>query len=218
MVYLKYLVVSFLPSKTGVLPTALRMTQLPLVTRGISLNVLWRRFTSSSSSPCMNLASTLSKAANACNQASESATPVTKHDSQQRLSNTAVVHTSYSAPGAARYNTWLLINLTPTGVVVSFLCLFFSTVTQSHPPPSPSSPLHSPFPTSLLLRVLQHHSWTWLMMQFLILVSQLLPDDVTQAVVNVVIMQQFRFTIGGRADCEHTAGTICKLHETCLEG
>lgn len=64
--YRKYLVVSFLPSKTGVLPTAFRMTQLPLVTRGINLKVLWRRFTSASLSPSMKRAITLSKAANAC--------------------------------------------------------------------------------------------------------------------------------------------------------
>lgn len=63
---LKYLVVSFLPNSTGVLPTAFLMTQLPLVTFGISLKVLCRRFTSTSSSPSMKRAMHLSKAANAC--------------------------------------------------------------------------------------------------------------------------------------------------------
>ncbi len=44
------------------------------------------------------------------------------------------------------------------------------------------------------------------------------PDDVTQAVVSVVIMQQFSFVTGGRADCEHTAVKMCKLYEDCLQG
>ena len=63
---LKYLVVSFLPRSTGVLPTAFLITQLPLVTFGISLKVLCRRFTSSSLSPSMKRAMHLSKAAKAC--------------------------------------------------------------------------------------------------------------------------------------------------------
>ena len=54
--YLKYLVVNFLPSNTGVLPTALRIIQLPLSMRGISLKVLCRLLTSTSesSSPATN--------------------------------------------------------------------------------------------------------------------------------------------------------------------
>lgn len=68
---LKYLVVSFLPSSTGVLPTAFLIIQLPLVTFGISLKVLCRRFTSASLSPSPSTkrATHLSKAANACTHA-----------------------------------------------------------------------------------------------------------------------------------------------------
>ena len=48
--------VNFLPSSTGVLPTALRIIQLPLSMRGISLKVLCRLLTSTSesSSPATN--------------------------------------------------------------------------------------------------------------------------------------------------------------------
>jgi len=36
-------------------------------------------------------------------------------------------------------------------------------------------------------------------------------DGVMQAAVSVVIMQQFRFATGGRADCKRTAVKLCKL-------
>lgn len=49
------------------LPTAFLITQLPLVTLGISLKVLCRRFTSASLSPSMKRATHLSKAAKAYN-------------------------------------------------------------------------------------------------------------------------------------------------------
>ena len=37
-----------------------------------------------------------------------------------------------TAPWAARYNTWLLIKLTPKGIVFSFLFLFYATAQASH--------------------------------------------------------------------------------------
>ena len=66
LAYLKYLVVSFLPRSTGVLPTAFLITQLPLVTLGMSLNVLWRLLASVSSSPPRKRATHQSNAAIAC--------------------------------------------------------------------------------------------------------------------------------------------------------
>ena len=43
-------------------------------------------------------------------------------------------------------------------------------------------------------------------------------NDAMQAVMSFVVMQQFTSATGGTADCEQTAGTICKLHGTCLQG
>ena len=53
--HLKYLVVSFLPSMTGVLPTLCLMTQLPCTTLGMSLKERCRRCSASRSSPARNL-------------------------------------------------------------------------------------------------------------------------------------------------------------------
>ena len=53
--HLKYLVVSFLPSMTGVLPTLCLMTQLPCTTLGMSLKDRCRRCSASRSSPARNL-------------------------------------------------------------------------------------------------------------------------------------------------------------------